>query len=147
MEQLLLLGVTKKANRTREQYRSFHYYCSKPSTGYFAMAAAILLELLLRNRIEITAKGIVVLKDKSRTGIGLLDDTLDIIKYKLKRQTRLIQVGDLLWFLSTQPSEPRSLQMPVLRAIDLAVTNGNLSRLGQKDYVAANIKLEQRLVR
>lgn len=149
MEYVVVLGITRKSMRTKEQYRSFGYYTSKPSTGYFALAASMILELLVRKLIEISDKGVLSIKEAKRlTGIALLDECLHILKHKLKKENPSLTVIDYLKYLAMQPAgDIYALQFPALRAIDLALNRGLITRLGKKEYLIQDTRLEDHLIK
>jgi hypothetical protein len=148
MELLLVLGCTRKSQRTKENYRSFQYYMSKASTGYFAMAAALVMELYIRKCIDISEQGVLSVKDRSTLGVALLDETLIILKHKLKKENPQMRLVDFIKQIGTQAgTDIYTLQMPALRAVDMAIDHNILGRLGKKEYVVTNQKLEERLIR
>jgi hypothetical protein len=148
-ERLLTLACVRY--RSVEQYRSFHFYTSKQSTGSYAIAACILIELLLRRCIDITSHENVVLHSEVRyQGIGVLDDTLDLLSQKLRmqREFRLAEFIPMLLCSSAFVFGDLSLDAPVLRCIDSSVRRGTLKR-GQtpKDWHVANLSLEDDLLK
>jgi hypothetical protein len=149
MEYILVLGITRKSMRTKEQYRSFPYYMSKPSTGYFAIAAALMIELYVRKLIEISEKGVLSVKEaKRRTGIALLDECIHILRHKLKKENPQLTVVDFLKYLSMQPAgDIYALQVAPLRVIDLALNRGLITRLGKKEYLIQDTRTEDHLIR
>jgi hypothetical protein len=148
-ERLLTLACVRY--RSVEQYRSFHFYTSKQSTGSYAIAACILIELLIRRCIDITSHENVILHaDVRYQGIGVLDDTLDLLSQKLRmqREFRLSEFIPMLLCSSTFVFGDLSLDAPVLRCIDSSVKRGTLKR-GQtpKDWHVANLTLEDDLLK
>lgn len=148
-ERLLTLSCVRY--RSVEQYRSFNFYTSKQSTGSYAIAACILIELLLRRCIDITVNENVILHNEVRyQGIGVLDDTLDLLSQKLRmqREFKLADFIPMLLCSSTFAFGDLSLDAPVLRCIDSAVRRGTLKR-GQtaKDWHVANLTLEDDLIK
>jgi len=148
-ERLLTLACVRY--RSVEQYRSFHFYTSKQSTGSYAIAACILIELLIRRCIDITAHENVILHSDVRyQGIGVLDDTLDLLSQKLRmqREFRLAEFIPMLLCSSAFVFGDLSLDAPVLRCIDSSVRRGTLKR-GQtaKDWHVANLTLEDDLIK
>ena len=148
-ERLLTLSCVRY--RSVEQYRSFHFYTSKQSTGSYAIAACILIELLIRRCIDITSHENVILHSEVRyQGIGVLDDTLDLLSQKLRmqREFRLAEFIPMLLCSSAFVFGDLSLDAPVLRCIDSSVKRGTLRR-GQtaKDWHVADLTLEDDLLK
>ena len=148
-ERLLTLACVRY--RSVEQYRSFHFYTSKQSTGSYAIAACILIELLIRRCIDITSHENVILHSEVRyQGIGVLDDTLDLLSQKLRmqREFRLSEFIPMLLCSSAFVFGDLSLDAPVLRCIDSSVKRGTLRR-GQtaKDWHVADLTLEDELLK
>jgi len=148
-ERLLTLACVRY--RSVEQYRSFHFYTSKQSTGSYAIAACILIELLIRRCIDITSHENVILHaDVRYQGIGVLDDTLDLLSQKLRmqREFRLAEFIPMLLCSSAFVFGDLSLDAPVLRCIDSSVKRGTLKR-GQtpKDWHVSNLSLEDELIK
>jgi len=148
-ERLLTLACVRY--RSVEQYRSFHFYTSKQSTGSYAIAACILIELLIRRCIDITSHENVILHaDVRYQGIGVLDDTLDLLSQKLRmqREFRLAEFIPMLLCSSAFVFGDLSLDAPVLRCIDSSVKRGTLKR-GQtpKDWHVSNLTLEDELIK
>lgn len=149
MELIVVLGITRKSMRTKEQYRSFMYYMSKPSTGYFALGACMILELYVRRLIDISDKAVLSLKEaKRRTGIAILDECIHILRHKLKKENPSLTVIDFLKYLSMQPAgDIYALHVPALRVVDLALNRGLLTRLGKKEYLIQDTRMEDRLIK
>lgn len=148
-ERLLTLACVRY--RSVEQYRSFHFYTSKQSTGSYALAACILIELLIRRCIDITSHENVILHSEVRyQGIGVLDDTLDLLSQKLRmqREFKLSEFIPMLLCSSAFVFGDLSLDAPVLRCIDSSVKRGTLRR-GQtaKDWHVADLTLEDDLLK
>lgn len=148
-ERLLTLSCVRY--RSVEQYRSFHFYTSKQSTGSYAIAACVLIELLIRRCIDITSHENVILHSEVRyQGIGVLDDTLDLLSQKLRmqREFRLAEFIPMLLCSSAFVFGDLSLDAPVLRCIDSSVKRGTLRR-GQtaKDWHVADLTLEDELLK
>jgi hypothetical protein len=148
-ERLLALACVRY--RSVEQYRSFHFYTSKQSTGSYAIAACILIELLIRRCIDITSHENVILHaDVRYQGIGVLDDTLDLLSQKLRmqREFRLAEFIPMLLCSSAFVFGDLSLDAPVLRCIDSSVKRGTLKK-GQtpKDWHVSNLTLEDDLLK
>lgn len=148
-ERILLLSCVRY--RSIEHYRSFSFYTSKQSTGSYAIAACILIELLLRHCIDITVNENIILHSETRyQGLGILDDTLDLLSQKLRmqREVRLAEFLPMLLCSGSFVFGDLSLEAPVLRCIDSSVRRGSLKR-GQtaKDWHVANLELEDDLIK
>lgn len=158
LEKIMCLACVKDQVTADGLTRSFHFYTSKSSTGFYATILCILLELQLRKIIDIVNTDEIILSaDAKYTGMGLYDDTLDLIATKIKASpTKSVKVTDMLPILlyggglvgslgySLGPDA--FLAEPVLRAIDHSVRRGTLEKIGPKRWIVKNTKMEEQLI-
>lgn len=138
--------------------RAFHFYTSKTSTGFYAVVLCILMELLVRKVIDlVNTDEIILAPNATFTGIGLFDDTLDLIAAKVKPSaTKSVKISELLPLmlyaggfvgsLGYSLGPESFLAEPVLRAIDHATRRGTLERIAPKRWIVKNTQMEDQLI-
>lgn len=148
MEMILLLSCTRR--RTVERYRAFNFFTSKRSSGHYAIAACILMELILRECIDIDRNTNIMIHEKAKfQGVGILDDTIKLLSSRLKREG-ILKLEDFVQSLVNNSlfgfGEP-TLDQPVLRSIDMAVRRGYL-KIGSipKQWVVNDSEREKHLI-
>ena len=158
LERVLSVSCVREQVTPQGLERSFHFYTSKTSTGFYAVILCILTELLIRKIIDIVnADEIALAPNATFTGIGLFDDTLDLIASKARiNPTKTVKIAELLPILlyggglvgslgySLGPDA--FLHEPVLRAIDHATRRGTLEKQGTKRWVVKNTQMEDQLM-
>lgn len=158
LERVLSISCVREQLTAQGLERSFHFFTSKTSTGFYAVILCILTELLIRKIIDVVNSDEIALAPNATfTGIGLFDDTLDLIASKARiNPTKTVKIAELLPILlygggivgslgySLGPDA--FLHEPVLRAIDHATRRGTLERHGPKRWTVKNTQMEDQLM-
>lgn len=158
LERVMSVSCVRDQVTAQGHERSFHFYTSKTSTGFYAVILCILTELLIRKIIDVVNSDEIALAPNATfTGIGLFDDTLDLIASKARlNPTKTIKIAELLPILlygggivgslgySLGPDA--FLREPVLRAIDHSTRRGTLERQGPKHWTVKNTQMEDQLM-
>lgn len=159
LERVLCVSCVKDQVTPAGLERSFHFYTSKTSTGFYAVILCILTELLIRKIIDVVnGDEIALAPNATFTGIGLFDDTLDLIAAKVKANatktvkiTELLPVllygGGLVGSLGYSLGPDAFLSDPVLRSIDHATRRGTLEKHGPKRWTVKNSQMEDQLMK
>jgi len=154
LERVLSMACVKDQVTSAGLERSFHFYTSKTSSGFYAVILCVLMELLVRKIIDLANTDEIILSPNATfTGMGLFDDTLDLIAAKVKASPTksvkiteilpvLLYAGGFVGSLGYSLGPDAFLSDPVLRAIDHATRRGTLEKHGPKRWTVKNTQLE-----
>lgn len=156
MERLIMLSILKIQKDTNVDSPSFNYHLKRTSVGSYAIAAGILMELCIRGLIDVIKDSELVITNNAKyTGVGLLDDTLDLIAIQIKSQDHSIKIIDILpmlleggWGRNIEAaiSGEGYLHDPIKRSIHKCVRNGYLAKEGPNAWIISDPSVEEEIV-
>lgn len=158
LERVMSVACVKDQVTVAGVERSFHFYTSKSSSGFYAVVLCVLMELLVRKIIDlVNTDELCLAANATFTGIGLFDDVLDLIAAKVKQSpSKSVKIsemmpiflygGGLVGSLGYSLGPDSFLQDPVLRAIDHSTRRGTLEKIGPKRWIVKNTQMEEQLM-
>lgn len=158
LERVMSVACVKDQVTPAGLERSFHFYTSKSSSGFYAVILCVLMELLVRKIIDlVNTDELCLAPNATFTGIGLFDDVLDLIASKVKQTpSKSVKIsemlpiflygGGLVGSLGYSLGPDAFLQDPVLRAIDHSTRRGTLEKIGPKRWAVKNAQMEEQLM-
>lgn len=154
MELIIMIAILRIRKESSDS-NSFNFNIRKTSVGSYAIAGAILMELYIRNILDIiNIDEVILLPHAEYTGIGLLDDAIDIIAVQIRTKNHPPKINELIsnlvegsWVKSISTfNDNMFLSDSVRRTLYMCVKRGLLERDGSRNWNVLNTDLEEDLI-
>lgn len=155
MEMIIMLAILR-VKKDISDSPSFNFNLRKTSVGSYAIGGAILMELYIRGILDIiNGNEVILLPSAEYTGIGILDDAIDILAVQIRTKNHPPKISELISYLvegswirtiGSTFSDDIFLNDSVRRTIHMCVKRGLLKKDGSRSWNVIDTKLEEDLI-